>query len=281
MAPAQASAIMSGSNIGSQGTVPSSMPANAGAVPAQGSASSIIQSGRVSSSMGMRVHPITGAHKFHAGTDNPAPAGTPFKSRYGGTVKSINGYGDVTVENDNGTTSTYRHVDPNVKVGQKVTPDTVLGGLKARDPRSTGPHLHEELRDAKGNLVDTGKMDAEARARANAQVANNSNVKLGGYPAAMLERGGAGSGVGLAASLSSQPDRAALTASQDDATRVRADGNVTVKVGANGAAQSAAGDDTLFAKTSLQSQTAGQLTQHGANVADVANDYMARKVASR
>jgi len=156
-----------------KGSTPAT-PVTSTETPDTGSPTSTLPAGkRISSGVGERVHPITGRRKLHAGTDTPGPAGSEFRSRHGGKVTGVNEHGDVTVQNEDGTTSTYRHVDPNVKVGDTVAEGQPLGTLKAKDPRSTGPHLHEEKRDAQGRLLDTA---AEDRAKIAAQQAERARV---------------------------------------------------------------------------------------------------------
>lgn len=93
----------------------------------------------------------------HQGVDHPAPAGTNIYAIAAGTVKvskSEKGGNIVTVTHYDGTVSKYMHLGSvSVKDGDKVTQETVLGGVGSTG-RSTGPHLHLEVVDAKGNEVD-------------------------------------------------------------------------------------------------------------------------------
>ena len=134
---------------------------------------SIIDGARVSSNFGWRRHPLTGQMKHHNGIDLAAPAGTEVRAAKDGTV-SIDRSGDVTIKHPDGTSTTYRHVNSGVRAGQRVQAGQAIARLRAHDPRSTGPHLHFEERDANGRLVDpTGTVTA-ARARAIAERARNS-----------------------------------------------------------------------------------------------------------
>lgn len=110
---------------------------------------------RYTSGFGMRDHPVLGGHRMHYGQDMAAPAGTPVSAMQGGRVSAISRMGDVTVTHPDGSTKTYRHIDPSgIKVGQEVEGGSQIGSLRARDPRSTGPHLHLEATDAQGRRYD-------------------------------------------------------------------------------------------------------------------------------
>ncbi|WP_298952017.1 peptidoglycan DD-metalloendopeptidase family protein [uncultured Methylobacterium sp.] len=107
--------------------------------------------GRFTSGFGMRIHPLTGRPKMHDGIDLAAQAGTAVKAMKEGVV-AIDRSGDVTVKHPDGSSTTYRHVVPGVRSGQNVATGQMIARLRAHDPRSTGPHLHLESRDAQGRL---------------------------------------------------------------------------------------------------------------------------------
>ncbi|WP_081612773.1 phage tail tape measure protein [Methylobacterium sp. 88A] len=117
--------------------------------------------GRFSSDFGMRRHPITGQSKFHAGVDLAAPAGTVVQAMRDG-IASIDRSGDVKLAHDDGSSTTYRHIQAGIEAGAKVASGQAIGRLRAHDPRSTGPHLHLEARDPKGNLFDPKRLLAGA-----------------------------------------------------------------------------------------------------------------------
>lgn len=114
---------------------------------------------RVSSKFGRRTAPTEGASTFHKGIDLAAPRGTAVGATRGGTVTRSGfdrkGYGNwVEVRHADGTSSRYGHLDKRgVKVGQEVDQGARLGTLGSTG-RSTGPHLHFEIRDAQGRPVD-------------------------------------------------------------------------------------------------------------------------------
>lgn len=107
----------------------------------------------MSSTYGNRIHPITGKKTFHQGDDIPQKKGTPLQSNVSGTVTFAgdkgSSYGNyVTIKDSSGKTHYYAHLDKvSVKAGQKVTAGMLLGAIGSTG-RSTGPHLHYEVRDA-------------------------------------------------------------------------------------------------------------------------------------
>ncbi|MCC6345687.1 MAG: M23 family metallopeptidase [Nitrospirales bacterium] len=107
-------------------------------------------SGRVSSGYGVRHDPLDGKLKRHNGMDIALPEGTPVAPAAPGTVVFSGysgGYGNcVIIEHGGGMTSLYAHNAENrVKTGEVVDTDTVIA-LSGSTGRSTGPHLHFEVR---------------------------------------------------------------------------------------------------------------------------------------
>lgn len=106
--------------------------------------------GYISSGFGGRVHPISGKYKGHQGVDIPGKRGTRIKAVAGGVViKSgrVSGYGNmVEVKHADGLTTVYGHNKKNtVKKGDLIEKgDTVA--LLGSTGRSTGPHVHFEVR---------------------------------------------------------------------------------------------------------------------------------------
>jgi murein DD-endopeptidase MepM/ murein hydrolase activator NlpD len=115
---------------------------------------------RVSSSYGNRKDPFTGGRAFHAGIDFPAPKGTPVLSAGYGKVSFVGerpGYGKtVEVTHGPGLMTRYGHLSAYlVKQGQVVNTGTPIAQVGSTG-RSTGPHLHFEVR-RKDSAVDPGK----------------------------------------------------------------------------------------------------------------------------
>lgn len=106
--------------------------------------------GRISSGYGIRKDPIHGNHKFHKGMDIAAPEGTAIRPTMSGTVVfsgKRGSYGNVVeIRHDNGYISIYAHNKVNsVKEGDRVTTEDVIATVGSTG-RSTGPHLHFELK---------------------------------------------------------------------------------------------------------------------------------------
>lgn len=113
--------------------------------------------GRVSSGFGPRVDPFTHKASFHHGVDVAAPKGSPIHALAGGRVVvagPVKGYGNlVEVEGDDGQRVRYAHADRvDVAVGDVVEKGQALATVGSTG-RSTGPHVHIEVRDD-GAAVD-------------------------------------------------------------------------------------------------------------------------------
>lgn len=104
----------------------------------------------ISSGFGVRADPFTGGAAFHAGLDFRGPIGAPIYAAAEGTVISAGvgqGYGNlVEIRHGNGLTTRYAHLSRiETRVGAKVPAGAVIGRL-GNTGRSTGPHLHFEVR---------------------------------------------------------------------------------------------------------------------------------------
>lgn len=113
---------------------------------------------RTASGFGMRLDPIYKTNKFHEGLDFSAPIGTEIYVTGDGVVKTVHksaiGYGNyVEVDHGFGYTTLYAHMSEfKVRVGQKVKRGEVIGFV-GNTGKSTGPHLHYEVR-IKGKAVN-------------------------------------------------------------------------------------------------------------------------------
>ena len=110
-----------------------------------------IAGARLSSSFGMRRHPISGYNAMHRGVDFSAPTGTPIIAAGSGTIKKagwLGSYGRYVQIRHNGTYSTaYAHMS---RIAKGITPGTRVQqgqiiGYVGSSGRSTGPHLHYEI----------------------------------------------------------------------------------------------------------------------------------------
>jgi len=106
--------------------------------------------GRLTGVFGWRADPIHGATRFHSGVDLAAPAGSPIRATQGGSVKSAGWSGNygymVTLDHGNGVETRYAHMSAiNVEAGRSVNQGDIIG-LVGSSGRSTGPHVHYEVR---------------------------------------------------------------------------------------------------------------------------------------
>ena len=106
----------------------------------------------ISSGFGYRADPFTGAGAFHPGLDFRGPIGAPIYAAAPGRVSFVgqrSGYGNcVEIDHGNGLQTRYAHMSGfRTQVGRQVSPGEVIG-LIGSTGRSTGPHLHFEVRIA-------------------------------------------------------------------------------------------------------------------------------------
>ena len=122
-----------------------------------------INGARLSSSFGMRKHPILGYNKMHKGTDFAAPSGTPIMASGSGTVtraRWCGGGGNCVKIKHNSTYETiYAHMKAfakGIKEGRKVKQGQIIGYVGSTG-LSTGPHLHYEV-IVNGKKVNSQKL---------------------------------------------------------------------------------------------------------------------------
>jgi len=106
--------------------------------------------GWISSRFGYRTSPFTGKREFHKGLDISAPKGTPIYAPAKGTINFVgrhSGYGlTVGISHGSGINTKYAHLSSvAVKKGQTVTRGELVAYV-GNTGRSTGPHLHYEVR---------------------------------------------------------------------------------------------------------------------------------------
>ncbi|SEN32702.1 Peptidase family M23 [Sphingomonas gellani] len=102
------------------------------------------------SNFGIRSDPFRGTAAMHAGVDIPGPVGTPVYATADGIIdhaSRLGGYGNmVEVDHGKGIATRYGHLSKIlVSDGQKVTRGQLIA-LMGSTGRSTGPHLHYEVR---------------------------------------------------------------------------------------------------------------------------------------
>ncbi len=122
-----------------------------------------INGARLSSSFGMRKHPIDGYNKMHRGTDFAAPTGTPIMASGDGVIKKAGwcgGGGNCVKIRHNSTYQTvYAHMSKfarGIKAGVRVKQGQTIGYVGSTG-KSTGPHLHYEV-IVNGKKVNSQKL---------------------------------------------------------------------------------------------------------------------------
>ncbi len=117
---------------------------------------------KISSPFGYRTNPVTKEKQFHNGIDLPVPVGTSVKSPMDGVVENVYfnslGGNQLIVKHSNGFSTGYAHLTKAlVKKGDKIKKGQSLA-LSGNTGRSTGPHVHFTMKDAKGNYLDPAKV---------------------------------------------------------------------------------------------------------------------------
>lgn len=102
------------------------------------------------SNFGMRTHPVLGGRRAHRGIDLAAPSGTPIYATADGIVSKASWYSSyglfVSLEHGGKIETRYAHMSRlNVAAGQTVRKGDIIGFVGSTG-RSTGPHLHYEVR---------------------------------------------------------------------------------------------------------------------------------------
>ena len=110
-----------------------------------------INGARLSSSFGLRKHPILGYNKLHQGTDFAAPRGTPIMASGSGVIlraQKYKGYGNyVSIKHNSTYVTAYGHMSKfgrEIKRGVRVNQGQIIGYVGSTG-MSTGPHLHYEV----------------------------------------------------------------------------------------------------------------------------------------
>jgi len=110
-----------------------------------------INGARLSSSYGMRKHPILGYNKMHQGTDFAAATGTPIMASGSGVIEMSqrNGaYGNyIRIRHNSKYKTAYAHLSKfakSIRKGARVKQGQIIGYVGSTG-RSTGPHLHYEV----------------------------------------------------------------------------------------------------------------------------------------
>lgn len=115
---------------------------------------------QMTSTFGYRTDPFYGRPALHSGVDLREEYGTPVKATAAGIVSVAGpqgGYGNlVEIDHGGGLSTRYGHLSAiNVAPGQQIAPGAVVGRVGSTG-RSTGPHLHYEVR-IDGEAVDPSR----------------------------------------------------------------------------------------------------------------------------
>ena len=119
-----------------------------------------VESRLISSAFGVRSDPFLGESAMHTGIDFVAASGSAVEATAAGTVTQAaanGGYGNmVEIDHGGGMVTRYGHMSSiAVSVGDKVTAGQIVGRVGTTG-RSTGPHLHYEVR-RDGNPIDPSR----------------------------------------------------------------------------------------------------------------------------
>ncbi|MFN0191089.1 MAG: M23 family metallopeptidase [Aestuariivirga sp.] len=107
---------------------------------------------KLTSGFGMRRHPLLGYSKMHTGIDFGAPYGLPIRAAGSGTVEVAGRHGaygiTVKVQHNGKYETLYAHMSKlaaGIRQGKRVNQGQIIGYVGSTG-RSTGPHLHYEVR---------------------------------------------------------------------------------------------------------------------------------------
>lgn len=127
------------------------------AVPVTRSSASIpslmpVSAAALTSGYGSRTHPVLGGRRNHRGIDLASPTGTPIYATADGVVSRADWFSSyglyVAIEHGGQIQTRYGHMSRlNVAAGQAVRKGEIIGYVGSTG-RSTGPHLHYEVRIA-------------------------------------------------------------------------------------------------------------------------------------
>ena len=122
-----------------------------------------INGARLSSSFGMRKHPIDGFNKMHKGTDFAALKGTPIMASGNGIIKKAGWCGSggncIKIRHNSTYETVYAHMSKfsrGIKKGVRVKQGQTIGYVGSTG-KSTGPHLHYEV-IVNGKKVNSQKL---------------------------------------------------------------------------------------------------------------------------
>lgn len=129
-----------------------------------------LQDAALTSNFGMRTHPVLGGRRSHNGVDLAAPTGTPVYATADGYVSKaewFSSYGNyIAIEHGADMQTRFAHLSRiAVNEGERVQKGDLIGYVGSTG-RSTGPHLHYEVRVAGAAVDPTPYMTGERLALA-------------------------------------------------------------------------------------------------------------------
>ena len=137
-----------------------------------------INGARLSSSFGMRKHPIDGFNKMHRGTDFAAPIGTPIMASGNGVVKKAGWCGGggncVKIKHNSTYETVYAHMSKfarGIKSGVRVKQGQTIGYVGSTG-KSTGPHLHYEV------IINGKKVNSQTLKLPSGKILNGKDREL-------------------------------------------------------------------------------------------------------
>ncbi|HXY58192.1 MAG TPA: M23 family metallopeptidase [Methylocystis sp.] len=115
---------------------------------------------QITSTFGYRIDPFLGRPALHSGVDLREEYGEPVRATAGGVVTvagATGGYGNmVEIDHGGGLSTRYGHLSQiGVTTGQPVAAGAIVGRVGSSG-RSTGPHLHYEVRED-GEAIDPAR----------------------------------------------------------------------------------------------------------------------------
>ena len=137
-----------------------------------------INGARLSSSYGLRKHPIDGYTKMHRGTDFAAPLGTPIMASGNGVIiraQWCGGGGNcVKIKHNSSYSTIYAHMSKfakGIKNGVRVKQGQIIGYVGSTG-KSTGPHLHYEV------ILNGKKINSQTLKLPSGKILKGKNRKL-------------------------------------------------------------------------------------------------------
>ncbi|MGF7171515.1 murein DD-endopeptidase MepM/ murein hydrolase activator NlpD [Sphingobium xanthum] len=140
----------------------------------------------LTSSFGNRSDPFNGRRRMHQGIDIPGPIGTPIYATADGVVQRAewaNGYGNlVEINHGNGLETRYGHMSKLIAQPNERVRRGQLIGLMGSTGRSTGSHLHYEVRIAGAAVNPMPYIEGTnyELALAQAKAHNEQQIAMGG-----------------------------------------------------------------------------------------------------